>query len=150
MTRRRRRSAVGRAAGTWQRGSGASATQVSVTARLTGVCCRHGQAVLAGRRLLQARDGTGARAWDGHGEDDRQTTGRRAGVRASECAGGRPNGERVDGQAGGRWADTCWGWQTRLRGRCACGGRARRGGGGTGGRARAAGGLADRASCRHG
>ena len=42
---------------------------MSVTARLTGAC-RHGQAVLTGRRVLQTQGGTGARAWDGHGEDD--------------------------------------------------------------------------------
>ena len=95
----RRRSADRSGSGRVARGSEASAAQVSVTARLTGAFCRHGQAALAGGRVLQTRGGTGAHAWDGHGEDERGTTGRRAGVRASECAGGRQKGEQVDGQA---------------------------------------------------
>ena len=60
-----------RLVGRWAhaRGSDASAAQVSATARLMGAC-RHGQGVLKGRRVLQTRGGTGARAWDGHCEDD--------------------------------------------------------------------------------
>ena len=54
--RQGRRGAVGRAAGAWQAGALRARVRVSVTARWTGACCRHGQAVRADGRVLQARE----------------------------------------------------------------------------------------------
>ena len=96
-----------RSVGRWahgREGNGASAARVSVTARLagrTGACCRHDQAVLASGRVLRARGDTGARAGDGHGEDDGRTGRQADGQMGGQASSGLANAQAAAGRAGG-------------------------------------------------